>query len=234
MIKQLFKNNVKKPEMQKPKVTLWGVSISPYVRKVMVALAEKNIAFEQKEILPKALLLAIGQSIPAEFDSISPLGKIPVLQVDDFAISDSAAIAGYLDRKFSTGNKLHADNSEQYAQTIWFQNFSDTVLTDVAYKKIFLESIVKPKVLNIEPNHTMVAEAKQNELPPLLNFLDQLVAKTKWIGGDHFSIADIAISTQLLALRMADFEICAKKWPHLSSYFQKIISRPSFNQIIAT
>jgi glutathione S-transferase len=218
---------------QTPTVILWGVSVSPYVRKVMVALAEKNIAYEQREILPKAFLLALGKSIPDAFEKASPLGKIPLLQVDNFSISDSAVIAAYLDRKFSTGNKLYPDNPEDYAKSLWFEHYSDTVLTEVAYKKIFVECVAKPKIFNLEPNNNMVETVKQDEIPPLLSFLDKSVQSSAWIAGENFSMADIAIATQLLALIMAGFEISHTKWPHLSRYLAKVTARPSFSNIMA-
>ncbi|MDC3180642.1 glutathione S-transferase family protein [Gammaproteobacteria bacterium] len=79
-------------------ITLWGLKISPYVRKVIVALEEKSLDYTLVEILPKSLLLATNQSVPTDFDEASPLGKIPAIQVGDFAISDSAVIAEFLDQ----------------------------------------------------------------------------------------------------------------------------------------
>ena len=43
---------------QQDQIVLWGTSVSPYVRKVMVALAEKGITYDHQEVLPKSLLLA--------------------------------------------------------------------------------------------------------------------------------------------------------------------------------
>jgi glutathione S-transferase len=57
-----------KPKNQHVPVILWGVSLSPFVRKVMVALEEKGIAYEQREILPKSLLQATHQAVPVDFD----------------------------------------------------------------------------------------------------------------------------------------------------------------------
>ena len=82
------------------KITLWGVGVSPYTRKAMVALAEKGLEYEQKEILPKVLLQATDQPVPERFDAISPLGKIPAIEIDDEALCDSAIIASYLQQKY--------------------------------------------------------------------------------------------------------------------------------------
>ena len=89
--------------MNHEKVILWGVKASPYVRKVMVALSEKHIKYEQREILPKIILKLTNQVVPPNFDKVSPLGKIPALQVGNFHIADSSVITAYLDRMFATG-----------------------------------------------------------------------------------------------------------------------------------
>lgn len=211
-------------------VILWGVSISPYVRKVMVALAEKNIAYEQKEILPSVLLRALGQEIPEAFNLASPLGKIPALQIGDFTLADSAVITAYLDQKYPSTQKLYPTNPEDYAKTLWFERYADTTLTEVAYKKIFLEAIVKPKVLNLEPNLKLIEEASKVELPPLLDYLNQQLQHSTWIAGEQFTIADIAITTQLLALKLTGFSF--SHWQHLETYLTQAILRPSYKKIV--
>lgn len=178
------------------------------------------------------MLKAIGQAVPIEFEQISPLGKIPALQVDDFSISDSAVICVYLEKKFSSGNPLYPSNPEDYAKALWFEQYSDHTLTDIAYRKIFFECVIKPKILNLQPNHAIVDHAKQHELPPLLDFLDKSLESNIFIAGQQFSIADIAVTTQLLALIMAGFEIKAQQWKYVDHYLEKILSRPSFKKFV--
>lgn len=211
-------------------VILWGVSASPYVRKVLIALNEKDIPFTQKEILPTILLKETHQEVPLEFEQISPLGKIPALQVDNFSISDSAVICAYLEKKFSSGNSLYPSNPEDYAKALWFEQYADRTLTDIAYRKIFYECVIKPKILNLQPDEAIVNQAKQHELPELLNFLDKTLASRMFIVSEQFSIADIAITTQLLALIMAGFEIKQQKWKYLVQYLENMLSRPSIKK----
>ncbi|PHQ80310.1 MAG: glutathione S-transferase [Coxiella sp. (in: Bacteria)] len=210
---------------------LWGTSISPYVRKVMVALAEKDIPYKQHEILPTILLNATGQAVPEEFERSSPLGKIPAIQVGDYSLSDSAVIARYLESKFTTGNSLYPKAPEAYAESLWFEHYSDTTLTDVCYKQIFLEGVVKPKILGVEPDTTLINNAIKNELPPLLKFLNESLSGKKFFSGDSFSMADVAITTQLLALEMYGVTI-SNEYPNLKGHFKRIISRPSFVSIL--
>ena len=212
-------------------IKLWGVSISPYVRKVMVALAEKQISYELKETLPMVLLKATEQVVPVEFQRASPLGKIPALQVGgDYVLSDSSVIAEYLDLEFSSGNSLYPSNPKRYAKARWFEMYSDTVLTSVAYQKIFLERVVKPHVLKEEPNMEIADRALHEELPCLLQFLNDSLQDRVWFAGEDFSMADVAVVTQLLALNMAGYALCESQYPDLHKHFQRAMKRESLNK----
>lgn len=212
-------------------IKLFGVKVSPYVRKVMIALAEKEIMYEQQEVLPAILLEALGQKVSEEFQAASPLGKIPALTVGDFSIADSAIIAKYLDKKYSTGNRLYPSAPRQYATALWFENYCDTVLTEVAYKKIFLERVVKPSILKIPADTKLVDNAITNELPPLLDYLEKALINNVWLAGDEYSMADVALVVQLLALQMAEFNLDTSRWPNLAKHLQKSLKRPSFSLI---
>jgi len=72
--------------MNNDNIILWGVSVSPFVRKVLVALAEKELSYQHHEIMPAVLLRATNQAIPQEFAAASPLGKIPAMQLGNFTL----------------------------------------------------------------------------------------------------------------------------------------------------
>lgn len=212
-------------------ITLWGVSVSPYVQKVKVALAEKQLSYEQIELLPASLLNATGQEIPEAFNEVSPLGKIPALKVDDFCIADSSVIVQFLERRFPNTMRLLPDNAKEHATTLWFEMYANTVMSDSIYKKVFLEAVVKPAILNIEPNNDQISAAVDKEIPLIFDYLDKHCAENTWCTGEQFSIADIAITTQLCALKTAGFDLLASnKWPALKDHFSKTTARPSFNK----
>lgn len=72
-------------------IRLIGYPVSNYVNVVRGALIEKD--------LPYALELR-GGGRDEEFLSASPMGKIPVLDVDGFLLSETVAILEYLDDRF--------------------------------------------------------------------------------------------------------------------------------------
>src|ERR1700727_1234379 len=71
------------------KLTLISHKLCPYVQRVAIALTEKSLPFTRVDIDLAAK--------PGWFLAISPLGKTPVLKVDDGAIFESAVILEYLE-----------------------------------------------------------------------------------------------------------------------------------------
>ncbi|SAI73093.1 stringent starvation protein [Bordetella ansorpii] len=72
-----------------PEFVLISHTLCPYVQRAAIALYEKGIAFERRDID-----LA---NKPAWFLDLSPLGKTPVLLVDGTPIFESAVICDFLD-----------------------------------------------------------------------------------------------------------------------------------------
>ena len=62
---------------------LIGIPLSPFVRKVAVILAIKELEYDSEPLMP-------GDESP-EFRALSPLGKIPVLVDGDLSLADSRA-----------------------------------------------------------------------------------------------------------------------------------------------
>lgn len=214
------------------KIILWGVSLSPYVRKVQIALAEKNLTYTHHQILPNALAKAINQTNPEVFAQASPLGKIPAIQIADYYLADSAVICSYLDKKFPGGIPLYPDCPEAYGKARWFENYADSIFTEVAYKKIFVEAVVKPAVFGLTPEQDLIEHAKAQELPPYLDYLEKSIENCNWIAGEQFSIADIALVTHFISLEQAGFQVDGEIWPNLYRYIKRVIARPAIKNLL--
>ena len=214
-------------------ITLWGTSVSPYVRKVMAALGEKQLDYTHQQVLPASLLIALKQPVPAEFQQASPFGKIPAVEINNQSLCDSAVITMFLEKNFTSGNKLYPMHAAEQIQAINLERFSDTVLSDVVYKKIFIERVIKPKVLSMPEDCSLVQDALQYDLPPLLQYIDKQLQHKSWLAGNNFSMADISITTQMLALGMAGVEI-PQIYPELQRHLETSLARQSFLAISPT
>ncbi len=207
---------------------LYGISASPYVKKVEVILKEKNIPFTQIKTPPAMILKMKNQTIPTDFKEASPLGKIPALREGNWTISDSAIIAQYLEKTHPIP-ALYPSDPKALARALWFEKYGDETLASVIHKKIYTERIVKPKVLDIPGDEAIAKKAFDEELPPMLDYLEKELDKNKWIAGDEFTVADIAIVTHFIDLKAAGETISKARWPKLSNYIDRVSERKSFN-----
>lgn len=102
------------------KLTLISHALCPYVQRAAIALNEKNIPFERIDI-------DLRQK-PTWFLAMSPLGKTPVLNVDDQPIFESAVICEYLEDTVAPA--LHPEDPLTRARhRAWIEFASATLAT---------------------------------------------------------------------------------------------------------
>lgn len=84
--------------MSQPAITLWSDAnfYSPYVMSVYVALAEKGLSFHLKTVD-----LDRGEHLKLGWQGFMLTRRVPVLEIGDFELSESSAIAEYLEDRFS-------------------------------------------------------------------------------------------------------------------------------------
>jgi len=93
-------------------------ALCPYVQRAVITLAEKAVPFRRIDIDLAAK--------PDWFRAISPLGKVPVLQVGGTALFESAVIVEYLEEV--TGHPMHpADPLERARHRAWIEMASATL-----------------------------------------------------------------------------------------------------------
>ncbi|MDF7659359.1 glutathione transferase [Erwiniaceae bacterium L1_54_6] len=83
--------------MNYPNMTLWSDAsfFSPYAMSVYVALTEKGIPFTLKRVD-----LSRDAQWDDDYRALSLTCRVPTLQIDDFILNESSAIAEYLEERF--------------------------------------------------------------------------------------------------------------------------------------
>jgi glutathione S-transferase len=203
--------------------TLYGISLSPYVRKVRVVLAEKGIPYEVDPVIPV--------NVSAEYKKISPLGKIPAWRDESGTLSDSSIIAAYLER-VQPEPRLYPQAAYEFARALWYEEYADTAVVNVAGPKIFFERVVQPRFFNKPTDEAVVAKAIEEDLPPLFDYLESELGNGDGIVGGRFSIADIAIASPFVNLRHAGVRPDPQRWPKLARHIDRVHARPSFKSVI--
>ncbi|SFV15184.1 glutathione S-transferase [Methylobacterium sp. 174MFSha1.1] len=201
---------------------LYGTSLSPFVRKVLVVLAEKGIE-------ARHVPLRFHDPDP-RFRKASPFGKIPALEDDEFRLADSTAIIHYLERKHPEPALLPA-GAQDLGRAIWFDELGDTELFPLLIKP-FVQRVLRPNMMKQPCDEAVVAKCMTEELPRPFDYLEGVIDGPFLVGG-VFSLADISVATGFHNLHLAGEAVDAGRWPRLASYVAGILERPSFQTAIA-
>ncbi|WP_029936765.1 glutathione S-transferase family protein [Sphingomonas sp. UNC305MFCol5.2] len=201
---------------------VFGSTLSPYVRKCMVFGAEKGL---ELELQPAGL----GRGGP-DFQAASPFGKIPGFKDEDFLISDSSAIVAYLDAKYPEPNLIPREPRAR-ARTIWYDELADTMIM-AAGTAIFGNRFVRPRVLKQECDHEAADCAERDLLPPLFDYLENVIPASGFLVEDRITLADIAVASPFATLGCIGVKVDPKRHPRTAGYVEAILARPSFAETI--
>jgi len=197
-----------------------GAAASPFVRKVRVAMAEKNLPYELVPVFPFG--------VSAEFLKMSPLGKIPVYEEDGFTLPDSSCILAYLERAHPQPALLPAD-PKLAARALFLEEYADTRLVETL-GPVFFERVVKARFLKQEPDAKRIEETLA-KTPAVLDWVESQLGDGPVVGG-RFSIADIALASPFVNWMYGGERVDAARWPKLASFIERTWSRPSFKALI--
>ena len=210
---------------------IYGSSLSPFVRKVLAFASEKGIEVEVKQT-------GLGNKDP-EFIEASPFGKMPGLRDPgsgsgaggDFCISDSSAIVAYMEAVKPEPNLIPTEPKAR-ARTIWFDEYSDTILFACG-GKMFFNRIVAPRFLGQPGDEAVAAKAECEELPPLLDYLEGVIPDSGYLVEDRLTLADISVASPFANLKHIEVALDPKRYPKVLAYVEAILARPSFAPLIA-
>ena len=205
---------------------IYGSTISPFVRKVRVVLAEKGLEYKIDPINPFAP--------PPEFLAISPLKRIPAFRDTDLPepnhLSDSSVICDYLENKFPTP-ALYPGDPYQRARALWYEEYADSILAQTVGSGLFFERVVK-RIMKGQPDESVCQVTLTQKLPPLFDYLEKEIGDKQFFAGGAFSIADIAVATMIVNFEHAGEAIDAARWPKLAAFVKRVHERPSFKTCI--
>jgi glutathione S-transferase len=193
-----------------PSLTLVSHHLCPYVQRAAISLAEKAVAFERVYVDLAAK--------PAWFLGLSPLGKTPVLKVDDRAIFESAVILEYLEE--TRPHPLHpADPLQRAEHRAWIE-FGSAVLNDIAG----LYSAKDPSAF----------AAKAEALAAKFARLESRLEEGPWFDG-AFSLVDAVFGPVFRYFdvfdRIGEFGILAGK-PKVAAWRKALAGRPSIARAV--
>jgi glutathione S-transferase len=189
-----------------PRLELVSHKLCPYVQRVAIVLFEKGAAFERNwvDLADK----------PAWFNALSPLGKVPLLKVDDDVLFESAVICDYLDE--SIVPRLHPEQALARARHRAWVEFGSSVLGSIA---AFYNAA-----------DAGAFERATLELARKFGTLEQALDEAPWFGGERFSMVDAAFGPVFRYFdvfdAIGDFGVF-EGTPKVRAWRERLANRPS-------
>jgi glutathione S-transferase len=196
---------------------LYGSPTSPFVRKVRVLIAEKGIACPFVTEDP-------WQSRP-EFLALNPIGKVPVLLLDDGkTLFESLAVMEYLDAQ-GTGARLMPPEGPRRWE----------VLRRHALGHGLIDAVVARLLETRRPEAFQMRDRMQREedrVARIIAVCERELPKAGSLVGGALSIADLTLA---VALSYTDFRY-AHDWrsgaPRLAAWERDMALRPSLTSTL--
>ncbi len=195
---------------------LYGHATSPYVRKVRIALREKNIRFEWIQESPHDA----GNRIAA----LNPLGKVPVMETDDGRVLfDSALLIEYIDT-LTPERLIPSAEPERLRALLW--NTLGTGIVDAAVARLLEDR--RPAS---EKSQDFIAR-QEDKIARALAWADKADRGRAYLVGERFSTADLGLG---VALEYIDFRYphdWRSQHPRLARWLAGISTRGSFAETL--
>lgn len=195
-----------------------GSHVSPYVRKVLVALAIKGVAHEVDPITP-----FYGND---EFSRLSPLRRIPVLIDGDLVLNDSTIICEYLDETYPDPPLMPSSPADR-AKARWLEEFADSRLGDLCIWRLFFRKVVAPRVFKREPDLDDLALVTEVELPAALDWIEAQAPAEGFLFG-RVCTGEIALACFFRNAAIAGWEIDPVRWPLAAAWVARVQAIPEF------
>jgi glutathione S-transferase len=200
-------------------IKLCGFRISNYHNKVLIALREKGVPFEEDcEVHP---------SQKDEYLAKSPMGKVPYLEIDGTRIRESAVILEYLEDAYPQVPLLPKDPLERAK-----------VREIVVFLELHLELVVRRLYGGLFFGGSFSEETKAQVDKGVAKGVRALKAVAKfepYIAGKALTIADCAAFVHLpivtLVTRQAFGRDYLEDIPQVKPYLKMLGERPAFARV---
>ncbi len=186
---------------------------TPNGHKASVTLEELGLPYTVH-----AINLASNEQKQPWFLAINPNGRIPAIidrEADDFAVFESGAILIYLAEK--TGRLMPSDAKGRSRVIQWLMFQMGGIGPMMGQANVFFRYFPE----KIQP----AIDRYQNESRRLFEVLESQLAKTEWLAGDDYSIADIANWCWVRTHKWSGVSV--EGLPHLQRWLDAMKARPA-------
>jgi glutathione S-transferase len=187
-------------------------------RRVRIFLAEKGISIERREVDA-----AGGANATPDFLRLNPLGKLPVLELDDgTSIAESLAICRYLEALNPDPPLMGRTPREVADIEMWTLRMDHELSQMIALSFVHSSDFYRGRIEQIPE----VASWARGRALQTMAWLDGELADRSHIAGDGYTLADIVAQCAFVLGKAVGLRI-APDMTNLSRWFTEVTARPT-------
>ncbi|KEH43230.1 putative glutathione transferase [Medicago truncatula] len=207
-------------------IKVHGSPISTATMRVTATLYEKELEFEFVSINMRN-----GEHKKEPFISLNPFGQVPAFEDGDLKLFESRAITQYIDHEYADkGTKLTSSDSKKMAiMSVWSEVESlhyDQVASILVWE-------LGIKTLFGIPLDSNVVEENEAKLDIILDVYEKRLSKSKYLGGDSFTLVDLHHLPSLYYLMKSQSKKLFESRPYVSAWVADITARPAWSKVLA-
>lgn len=197
---------------------LHDLSAGMHPRRVRIFMAEKGLSIERREVDA-----AGGANAMPDFLRLNPLGKLPVLELDDgSAIAESLAICRYLEALHPHPPLMGRTPQTAAHIEMWTLRIDHELSQPIALAFVHSSDFYRGRVEQVPE----VAGWARNRALQTMAWLDGELAERSHIAGDDYTLADIVAQCACVLGKAVGLRI-PPEMTNLSRWFAQVSARPT-------
>ncbi|XP_057782363.1 glutathione S-transferase-like [Salvia miltiorrhiza] len=206
-------------------IKVHGSPVSPAAKRVLLCLEEKQLDYEFVLVD-----LSTGQHKKDSFLSLNPFGQVPGFEDGDLKLFESRAITRYIAHAYADkGTPLISEDPKKMGVIgVWLE--VESLRFDAAGQKLSFEILVKP--MKGMATDEGAVEQLQAQLAAVLDVYEARLAKSKYLGGDDFSLADLHHIPIVANLMNTKVKALFDARPCVAAWAAALVARPAWLKVI--
>jgi glutathione S-transferase len=197
---------------------LHDLAAGMHPRRVRIFLAEKGISIERREVDA-----AGGANATQDFLRLNPLGKLPVLELDDgTSIAESLAICRYLEALNPDPPLMGRTPREVADIEMWALRMDHELSQMIALSFVHSSDFYRGRIEQIPE----VASWARGRALETMNWLNHELSARRHIAGEDYTIADIVAQCAFVLGKAVGLRI-PPDMTNLSRWFAEVTARPT-------
>lgn len=196
-------------------------AVSPYCRKIRIAMSEKKMLFVLKDEEP--------WNLSADVYKLNPAGDLPIFLSDGNIVCGNYAISEYLE-EFNKEIRLLPDDIKARTEIRRLVEWFDDKFYREVYRNIVYEKIHKRFAKGLAPD-SKILKIGLNNLNFHLEYIDWLIERRNYLGGEELTLADITAAAHLSIIDYLG-DVPWDSYRNAKIWYSKMKSRPSFKEIL--